>query len=142
MQAAALEVTLRACDEAATWASGVAFEKDVKKNFALRERTYGEIKARWRLGAQAAQHVIKKMCDAYATLKANLKAGNLGKPGSTRYRKAIGKPITFRPEGAQPSPPPVTARSWPGGRSTASGHASAGCGPSCRRRTLRPPSAG
>src|SRR5262249_49442593 len=88
--------------EAATWASGVAFEKDVKRNFALREFTYGEIKARWGLGAQVAQHVIKKTCDAYAALKANLKAQNLGKPGSRRYRKAIGKPITFRPEGAQP----------------------------------------
>lgn len=54
------------------------------------------------LGAQAAQHTIKKTCDAYTTLKANLKAGNLGKPWSTRYRRATGKPITFRPEGAQP----------------------------------------
>ena len=35
-------------------------------------------------------------------MKANLKAGNLGGPGSKRYRKATGKPITFRPEGAQP----------------------------------------
>ncbi|WP_328436568.1 transposase [Streptomyces sp. NBC_00444] len=102
VQAAALEATLRACNEAATWASGVAFEKDVKKNFALREHTYGEIKARWRLGAQAAQHVIKKTCDAYATLTANLKAGNLGTPGSKRYRRATGKPIAFRPKGAQP----------------------------------------
>ncbi|WP_067283249.1 RNA-guided endonuclease InsQ/TnpB family protein [Streptomyces jeddahensis] len=102
MQAVALEATLRACNEAATWASRVAFEKDVKKNFALREHTYGEIKARWGLGAQAAQHVIKKTCDAYATLKANLKAGNLGRPGSKRYRKAVEKPIAFRPEGAQP----------------------------------------
>ncbi|MGW0633982.1 RNA-guided endonuclease InsQ/TnpB family protein, partial [Streptomyces sp. NPDC002758] len=33
---------------------------------------------------------------------ANLKAQNLGKPGSQRYRKATGKPIAFRPEGAQP----------------------------------------
>ncbi|MER6997857.1 transposase [Streptomyces sp. NPDC000410] len=102
VQAAALEATLRACNEAATWASGVAFEKDVKRNFALREHAYGEIRARWGLGAQAAQHVIKKTCDAYATLKANLKAGNLGRPGSKRYRKATGKPIAFRPEGAQP----------------------------------------
>ncbi|WP_406727361.1 transposase [Streptomyces sp. GD-15H] len=102
MQAAALEMTLRACNEAATWVSEVAFEKDVKKNFALRRHTYGEIKARWRLGAQAAQHVIKKTCDAYATLKANLKAGNLGKPGSERYRRATEKPIGFRPAGAQP----------------------------------------
>ncbi|MGW0761552.1 RNA-guided endonuclease InsQ/TnpB family protein, partial [Streptomyces sp. NPDC002814] len=100
-QAAALEATLRACNEAATWVSGVAFEKDVKRNFALREHTYGEIKARWRLGAQAAQHVIKKTCDAYATLTANLKAGNLGRPSSKRYQRAIGKPIAFRPEGAQ-----------------------------------------
>ena len=53
-------------------------------------------------GAQAAQHVIKKTCDAYATLKANLTAGNLGRPGSTRYRKAARKPLVFRPQGAQP----------------------------------------
>ncbi|MFD7875247.1 RNA-guided endonuclease InsQ/TnpB family protein [Streptomyces sp. NPDC059766] len=101
-QAAALEATLRACNEAATWVSGVAFEKNVKRNFALREHTYAEVKERWRLGAQATQHVIKKTCDAYATLKANLKAGNLGRPGSRRYRRASEKPITFRPQGAQP----------------------------------------
>ncbi|MGW0881073.1 RNA-guided endonuclease InsQ/TnpB family protein [Streptomyces sp. NPDC002671] len=102
VQAAALEATLRACNEAATWASGVAFEKGVKRNFALREHTYGEIKARWGLGAQAAQHVIKKTCDAYAVMKANLKAGNLGNPGSKRHRKATGKPVVFRPQSAQP----------------------------------------
>ncbi|MEU5596264.1 transposase [Streptomyces sp. NPDC020298] len=102
VQAATLEATLRACNEAASWASDVAFEKDVMRNFALREHAYGEIKARWGLGAQAAQHVIKKTCDAYATLKANLRAGNLGKPGSERYRRAVGKPIVFRAYGAQP----------------------------------------
>ncbi|MFF0161476.1 RNA-guided endonuclease TnpB family protein, partial [Streptomyces sp. NPDC005263] len=102
VQAAALEATLRACNEAATWVGGVAFEKGVKTNFALREHTYQQIKARWGLGAQAAQHVIKKTCDAYAALKANLKAGNLGRPGSKRYRRAVEKPVAFRPEGAQP----------------------------------------
>ncbi|MEU9070088.1 transposase [Streptomyces sp. NPDC048109] len=102
VQAAALEATLRACNEAATWASEVAFEKDVKRNFALREHTYTEIKGRWGLGAQAAQHVIKKVCDAYITLKGNLKAGNLGRPGSRRYRRAVEKPVSFRAEGAQP----------------------------------------
>ncbi|MGW5215845.1 RNA-guided endonuclease InsQ/TnpB family protein [Streptomyces sp. NPDC004051] len=101
-QAAALEATLRACNEAATWVSDVAFEKDVKNNFALRRHTYTELKERWNLGAQAAQHVIKKTCDAYATLRANLKAGNLGRPGSHRYRRATQKPIGFRPTGAQP----------------------------------------
>jgi IS605 OrfB family transposase len=93
---------MRACNEAASWASQVAYEKDVKRNFALREHTYGEIKSRWRLGAQAAQHVIKKTCDAYAILKGNLRAGNLGRPGSQRYRRATEKPIAFRTEGAQP----------------------------------------
>lgn len=101
-QAAALEATLHACNEAATWASEVAFEKGVKRNLALREHICGEIRARWNLGAQAAQHVVKKTRDAYTTLKANLKAGNLGRPGSGRYRKATAKPIAFRPEGAQP----------------------------------------
>lgn len=102
MQAAALEATLRACNEAATWAGEVAFEKGVRRNFALREHTYSQIKTRWGLGAQAAQHVIKKTCDAYATLAANLRAGNLGRPGSKRYRKATGKPIAFRRQSAQP----------------------------------------
>ncbi|MGX1563797.1 RNA-guided endonuclease InsQ/TnpB family protein [Streptomyces sp. NPDC055506] len=102
MQAAALEATLRACNEAATWASEVAFEKGVQRNFALREHTYAQIKRRWGLGAQAAQHVIKKTCDAYATLKANLRVGNLGRPGSKRYRRAVQKPLVFRPQSAQP----------------------------------------
>ncbi|MFD0035813.1 RNA-guided endonuclease TnpB family protein, partial [Streptomyces sp. NPDC127172] len=71
VQAAALEETLHACNQAATWVSSVAFEKDIKRNFALREHTYTLVKDRWGLGAQAAQHVIKKTCDAYTTLKAN-----------------------------------------------------------------------
>ncbi|MEU1178152.1 transposase [Streptomyces sp. NPDC005820] len=102
VQAAALEATLHACNEAASWVSGVAFAEDVKRNFALREHTYSEVRQRWGLGAQAAQHVIKKTCDAYVTLAANLKAGNLGRPWSKRYRRAVEKPVVFRPEGAQP----------------------------------------
>lgn len=46
--------------------------------------------------------MIKKTCDAYRTLAANAKAGNLGKRWSKRYRRATEKPIVFRPEGAQP----------------------------------------
>ncbi|MFE2700981.1 RNA-guided endonuclease InsQ/TnpB family protein [Streptomyces mirabilis] len=102
VQAAALEATLRACNEAAAWVSETAFERGEFKNFALRKQVYGEVKSRWNLGAQAAQHVIKKTCDAYATLKANLKAGNLGRSGSRRYRRATEKPIAFRLQGAQP----------------------------------------
>ncbi|WP_205302088.1 hypothetical protein [Nonomuraea montanisoli] len=59
-------------------------------------------KAVFGLAAQAAQHVIKKVCDAYRTLHANLAAGNLGKPGSARRVKAESKPISFRPGAAQP----------------------------------------
>ncbi|MET7898916.1 RNA-guided endonuclease TnpB family protein, partial [Streptomyces mirabilis] len=87
-QAAALEATLHACNEAATWVSETAFERGEFRNFALRKHTYDAVKSRWNLGAQAAQHSIKKVCDAYSTLKANLRAGNLGRPGSRRYRKA------------------------------------------------------
>ncbi len=111
VQAAALEATLHACNQAATWVSQVAFEKDIKRNFPLREHTYTSVKDRWGLGAQAAQHVIKKTCDAYTTLKANLTAGNLGKPTSKRYRRAVEKPIAFRPEGA---PSPTTTGCCPG----------------------------
>jgi IS605 OrfB family transposase len=102
VQAAALEATLRACNEAATWVSEVAFEHGEFKNFALRKLTYEQVKSRWNLGAQAAQHTIKKTCDAYATLKANLRAGRLGRPGSARYCRATQKPVAFRPLGAQP----------------------------------------
>ena len=49
-QAAAPEATLHACNEAATWSGEIAFEKGVKRNFALREHTYTEIKARWGWG--------------------------------------------------------------------------------------------
>ncbi|MEU1200335.1 transposase [Streptomyces sp. NPDC005813] len=100
-QAAALAATLRTVNAAANWVSAVAFERGVPREYELRKHTYGELRARG-LGAQAAQHVIKKACDAYTTLKANIKAGNLGKPGSKRRRKAESKPITFRPKSAQP----------------------------------------
>ncbi|WP_369250840.1 RNA-guided endonuclease InsQ/TnpB family protein [Streptomyces sp. R41] len=102
VQASVLEATLRACNEAATWVSEIAFVRGEFKNFALRKLTYGEVKSRWNLGAQAAQHAIKKTCDAYIVLKANLTAGNLGQVGSRRYRRATEKPIAFRPQGAQP----------------------------------------
>ncbi|MFE5595274.1 RNA-guided endonuclease InsQ/TnpB family protein [Streptomyces sp. NPDC056549] len=100
-QAAALRSTLRMVNEAANWVSGVAFERGVPREYELRKYTYAVLKARG-LGAQAAQHVIKKTRDAYTTLKANIKAGNLGKPGSKRRIKAESKPILFRTEAAQP----------------------------------------
>lgn len=100
-QAAALGATLRTVNDLATWVSEVAFVNDVPREYELRKHTYAHLKAQG-LGAQAAQHVIKKVRDAYTTLKANIRAGNLGKEGSKRRIKAESKPIVFRSEAAQP----------------------------------------
>lgn len=101
-QESALQATLHACNAAADHVSRTAFTTGVKDNRRLRALTYSIIKNRWALGAQAAQHVIKKTSDAYASLTGNLKAGNLGRPGTARRRRATEKPLTFRPEAAQP----------------------------------------
>ncbi|MFE2984804.1 RNA-guided endonuclease InsQ/TnpB family protein [Streptomyces sp. NPDC059262] len=100
-QAAALRSTLRTVNDLACWVSQVALARGVPREYELRKHTYAHLKAEG-LGAQAAQHVIKKVRDAYTTLHANLRAGNLGKPKSRRRVKAESKPITFRPEAAQP----------------------------------------
>ncbi len=65
----------------------------------LRKLCYGELKARG-LGAQAAQHVIKRVVDACSTLRANIRNGNLGGPRSKRRVKAESKPIRFRSDAA------------------------------------------
>ncbi|MEV6980339.1 transposase [Sphaerisporangium sp. NPDC051017] len=101
-QAAAMEATLDAANRAADLVSRIAFTQRCFRNFDLRRHAYDRIKAEFGLAAQAAQHVIKKVADAYRTLHANLAAGNLGKPGSARWVKAGSKPITFRAGAAQP----------------------------------------
>ncbi|MEV6840512.1 transposase [Streptomyces sp. NPDC051133] len=100
-QASALSATLRTVNALADWVSEVAFAHGVPREYELRKHTYARLKAEG-LGAQAAQHVIKKVRDAYTTLQANVRAGNLGKPGSNGRRNAGAKPVTFRPESAQP----------------------------------------
>lgn len=101
-QASALAATLSACNAAATEVATVARDQDCYRNYDLRRHTYHQIKTDHRLGAQAAQHVIKKVADAYATLRANITAGNLGRPGSKRRHRAEAEPICFRPDAAQP----------------------------------------
>jgi len=81
-QADALAATLVACNRAAEWVSTVAWEQRVFHNYDLRGCTYGQVKAEFGLSAQPAQHVIKKVADAYR-----------GDP-TTRRR--------FRPLAAQP----------------------------------------
>ncbi len=101
-QEAALDATLRACNAAACEVAVVARQTGTYRNYDLRKHVYAGIKEDYALGAQGAQHVIKKVADAYATVKANLRAGNYGKPGSKRRRKVETNPIGFRWNAAQP----------------------------------------
>jgi putative transposase len=101
-QATALEATLRAVNTAACQVSRQAHEQRTFRNYDLRKHTYTQIKDGYGLAAQAAQHVIKKVADAYTTLHANIRAGNLGKVGSARRVRAETTPIAFRAEAAQP----------------------------------------
>ncbi|MEV0811487.1 transposase [Micromonospora sp. NPDC050200] len=100
-QEAALRATLDLCNEAADLASAEAFQRRIYSKQALQRLTYGRLKALG-LSAQPAIHVARKVAGAYATLKANIRAGNLGKPGSKRRAKVESTPIRFRADAAQP----------------------------------------
>lgn len=100
--ATALAATLRTANAAADWLSELAFIRGVTSRQGLQRLAYQELKDRFGLSAQPALHVIRKVADASASLAANLRAGNLGDPGSKRYEQAAGKPIRFRPDAAQP----------------------------------------
>ncbi|MFC5721512.1 RNA-guided endonuclease InsQ/TnpB family protein [Streptomyces gamaensis] len=101
VQLPALESTLRAANEAANRVSAVAFGRFGLRGSVrdLRKLCYGELKA-CGFGAQAAQHIIKRVVDAYATLRANIRNGCLGPEGAKRRRKAESKPVVFRRDAA------------------------------------------
>lgn len=96
-----MRATLELCNEAADLASAEAFQRRVFAKQGLQRLTYGRLKDMG-LSAQPAIHVARKVAGAYATLKANIRAGNLGKPEAKRRVKAESKPITFRRDAAQP----------------------------------------
>ncbi|WP_225994107.1 RNA-guided endonuclease InsQ/TnpB family protein [Actinomadura rudentiformis] len=100
-QVAALAVTLHTVNVAANWVSARAYESQVFSRAKLQKAVYAELKAAG-LSAQPTLHVIRKVADAYKTLHALLDAGLLGKEGSKRRRKAVSKPIAFRPNAAHP----------------------------------------
>jgi putative transposase len=102
VQAVALAATLHACNAAANHVSRVGFERDVFSRNELQKLVYAEVKARFGLSAQPAVRVVKKVVDAYTTLRANIRAGNLGREGSARRVKAESKPVGFRLDAAQP----------------------------------------
>nr|WP_329237628.1 hypothetical protein [Streptomyces canus] len=147
VQASVLERPLRTVNDAANWVSQVAFKHGVPREYELRKHTYAELKARG-LGAQAAQHVIKKVSDSYTTLRANIRAGNLGKGGSGRRRKAESKPVMFRPQAAQPydaACPSKSSRASATGYGSASpngSHSTPGPSPSSQTSSSTRPSAG
>ncbi|WP_199850402.1 RNA-guided endonuclease InsQ/TnpB family protein [Streptomyces sp. CMB-StM0423] len=101
-EASALQRTLHACNAAANRASAAAYSTGKRSRNDLQREVYAELKADFGLSAQAAVRSVKKAVDAYTTLKANVRAGNLGPPGSKRRVRAESKPIAFRPDAAQP----------------------------------------
>ncbi|WP_152487054.1 RNA-guided endonuclease InsQ/TnpB family protein [Nocardiopsis halotolerans] len=100
-QAVVLTSTLRDLNTHATWVARVAHEQGVFRNYDLRKHTYQQLREAG-VGSQAAQHTIKKVCDAYRTRRANLNNGNYGPKGSARHTRIESIPITFRPTSAHP----------------------------------------
>jgi IS605 OrfB family transposase len=100
--AVALTATLRTCNEAAAWLSGRMHAERVRRKHEAQKRFYTEVKQRFGLSAQPAIRVISKVADAYATLKANIDAGNYGPPGSQTRTKVAATSIGFRADAAQP----------------------------------------
>jgi putative transposase len=100
-QASALAATLSVVNAGANWVSEVGFERHGlgASVFELRQLCYGELKSRG-LGAQAAQHVIKRIADASSALRAKIRVGNVGGAPSRRRCKAGSKPIAFRADAA------------------------------------------
>jgi putative transposase len=101
-QAAALQATLRACNEAASWLSAAMHAERVHRKHETQKCFYTQLRARFGLSAQPAIRVIGKVADAYATLRANIDAGNYGPPGSEKRTKVAATPIGFRADAAQP----------------------------------------
>ncbi|WP_231995760.1 hypothetical protein [Mycobacterium sp. 852002-51163_SCH5372311] len=87
-QAGGLQATLCACNEAASWLSEAMHVQRVHGKYETQKRFYLELKHRFGLSAQPAIRVIGKVADAYATLKANLEAGNYGPPGQPSAKRS------------------------------------------------------
>ena len=97
----ALGRTLVLCNAAATETAVIAQDQSVFRNWDLRRITYAGLREKG-LSSQTAQHVIKKVSDAYTTRAANARAGNYGHKDSDRYRRIVGTPARFRADAAQP----------------------------------------
>jgi putative transposase len=94
--------TLIACNETANLVSTIAHSHQVFRGRDLRAISYAQARQHAGLGSQVAQSCIRKVADAYGTLKANLRTGRYGKPGSPRRQRVEANPIRFRALAAQP----------------------------------------
>ncbi|WP_433526911.1 transposase [Nocardia pseudovaccinii] len=99
--ASALRETLTLCNQAANHVSRAAFTTDTTGKQALQRLTYAAVK-QLGVSAQPALHCIRKTAGAYATLRANMAAGNYGPAGSERRERVEAEPIRFRKDAAQP----------------------------------------
>ncbi|TCO57050.1 RNA-guided endonuclease InsQ/TnpB family protein [Actinocrispum wychmicini] len=101
-QASALLVTLHICNQAAIWLSKQMHRDQVWHKRDAQKHWYRTLRDRFGISAQPTIRVIGKVADAYATLRANLRARNYGPKGSERRRMVEAKPIVFRLDAAQP----------------------------------------
>jgi putative transposase len=101
-QAAAMDATLRICNEAASWLSAAMHADHVRGKRNVQKQFYFAVKERFGLSAQPAIRVIGKVADAYAALRANTEAGSFGPQGSEKRKKVEATPISFRADAAQP----------------------------------------
>ena len=101
-QAAALEATLRACNTAASDVAAVARETDATATTTCAGTSTRDQGPTTGWARRPPSTSSRRSADAYTTLKANLRAGNYGKPGSKRRRKVETNPVAFRWNAAQP----------------------------------------
>ena len=94
--------TLSACNATANLVSTLAHSNHVYRSRDLRAISYAQARQHAGLGAQVAQSCIRKVADAYTTLRANLRNGRYGTPASARRVKLEAKPIRFGSLAAQP----------------------------------------
>jgi predicted transposase len=69
-QAKALLNTMEAFNAACNFVSRIAWENRTFRNYELRKLCYSDVRARFGLTAQLAQHAIKKVADAYRVSQA------------------------------------------------------------------------
>ena len=100
-QACQLSEDLSCVNSWANRVSAYALEHDEYSVKNLRTAMYQHIRGAG-VASQAAQHVIKKVVDAYTTKQSNLKAGRYGRIGSPRRAKIESRPVVFRDQSSHP----------------------------------------